>query len=563
MKYCKLSRRQFLQGAGGFTLSLPLLPSLLAREAEAEVPLNAKFLIHLSTDHGGLHPDRWRPAINTYQWTASEQTQIYAGSDMLGTRHVIRHKPLSQLVSAGRLSDVFDASFNGLLGKMNLIEGLGLMYGGGHHQGGFLGNFHGNDGRDFRTGIDPNLAFTPPLETIDQLLAKSPAFYAANDPRTMPVLNLGGGGRSPSFKLLNGSIQPTTHVWSIQEIYDFMFGGANGQQSTPARISVVQRVYEDYQRLVSPAGSGARLSRDDANAVEQHMESLAQVERRLQNIAQVANCSTIGVSSTRYGPTNPNSNENAFQQATRELFASQWSIYVDLMVTAINCGLCRLFTVPLGTPTAYTSDYHQEVAHHWDQEAAQVHIRDAYQFVARYFLLPLLTRLNDVQTGGGQRLLDNGLVIWQPECWYATHDGQNLPTLMAGSANGYFRTGYFVDFRNLMNRAFQGEAWDGQTQTFRSNHPYALHYPGLPMNRWLHTVLEALGMSRSEYIARANLPPGTIMHGYGDHTISSWGTQLTFLNTIGSTAQQVTHTAWPTHVIADSSLRLPFITTLA
>jgi hypothetical protein len=558
MKYCRLSRRQFLQGAGGLTLSLPFLSSLVPADASAEVPLNAKFLIHFSTDHGGLHPDSWRPNIGSYQWAPSEQTEIFAGSDMLGTRHVIRHKPLSQLTSGGQISNVFDSQFNSLLSKMNLIEGLGLPFGGGHHQGGFLGNFHGNDGRDFRTGIDANLT-TPPIETADHSIAKSPAFYGAGDPRTMPVLNLGGGGRSPSFRLSNGSIQPSTHVWSIQEIYNYMFGGATGLQNAPGRISVVNRIYEDYQRLVSPAASGVRISREDANAVEQHMESLAQVERRLQNISQVANCNTLGVSSTRYGPTDPQSNQNAFHQATREQFAAQWSIYVDMIVTAINCGLCRLFTIPLGTPTAYTADYHQEVAHRWDQSGAQIHIRDAYQFVARYFILPMLTRLNDIQTGGGQRLLDNGLVIWQPESWYATHDGHNLPTMMAGSANGFFRTGHFIDYRNLANRGLQSPAWNWQTQSFNQSHPYYLHYPGLPMNRWLHTVLEAMGVSRSEYLARANLPVGSVMYGYGDSTVASWGTTATFVNTIGGASQQVTHTAWPSNVLQSSNQRLPFV----
>jgi hypothetical protein len=560
MKYCRVSRRQFLQGAGGFTLSLPFLTSLMPSEAQAQSATLPKFLIHFSSGHGGLHPDNWRPNIANYQWASSEQTEIFSGSEMAGVRHVIRHKPLSQLLSNGQISAIFNSNFTPLLTKMNLIEGFGLPYGGGHHQGGFLGNFHGNDGRDFRTGIDSNLLYTPPLETIDQVLARSANFYGAADPRTMPLLNLGGGGQSPSFRKFNGSIQPTTHVWSIQEIYNYIFGGAAGQQAAQSRIGVVNKVFADYQRLRSPVAMGSRISSEDASAVSQHMDSLADVERRLQNITQAASCSAIGVSNTNYGPTNPNSNQNAFQQATRQLFAQQWSIYIDLIVTAINCGLCRIFTIPLGVPTDYTADYHQDIAHRWDLASVQPVIRDAHQYMANYFILPMLQRLNDIAVPGGQRLLDRGVVLWQPESWYATHDGHNLPMMMAGSAGGFFRTGYFLDYRNLRNRGLQSAAWDWQTQSINQAHPYALHYPGLPMNRWLHTLLEGLGMSRTEYLAQANLPAGTVMYGYGDHTVGSWGTQLTFMNTIGSMSQQVTHYAWPSHVLQSSNQRLPFIT---
>jgi hypothetical protein len=143
---------------------------------------------------------------------------------------------------------------------------------------------------------------------------------------------------------------------------------------------------------------------------------------------------------------------NAFHQATRELYAQYWSTYVDMIVTAINCGLCRLFTIPIGAPSDYSGDYHQGVAHQWNLTVAQGYIRDAHEYVASRFVQPMLERLNDVRTIDGGRLLDNGLVIWQPECWYATHELKSIPTMMAGSANGYFRTGYYKLHTNSKRR---------------------------------------------------------------------------------------------------------------
>jgi len=229
-----------------------------------------------------------------------------------------------------------------------------------------------------------------------------------------------------------------------------------------------------------------------------------------------------------------------------------------MIVTAINCGACRIFTAPVGAPTDFTGDYHQDIAHRWHEPQTQPVILSSYQFVLWNFFLPLIQRLNDIQTTDGRRLLYNGLVVLQPECWYATHDGQDLTTFMAGNAGGFFKTGWFIDYRNLSNRGLQRNAWSNGTNQFIPGHPYTLLYPGLPMNRWLHTMLESMGVSRNEYLALANLPSGTTMHGYGDHTVAADAT-LNFINRIGSASQQVTHVAWPQHVINGCSSTMPFI----
>jgi hypothetical protein len=558
MKFCRISRRHFLQGAGGFALTLPFLPSIGLKDAFAETPANGKFLIHFSTGHGGLDPLSWGPDVSSVQWADSEQQVVYPGTQMLGTDHRMRHRPLTQLLNGGRLSTVFDEQFTPLLPKMNLIDGLALMFGGSHHSGGYLGNFHGNMFRDFRTGKDANLN-SDPIPTIDQILAQSPNFYPSNDPRTIPVLNL-GGGESQSWKLSNGVVQPFTRSWSLGDIYDYVFGGPGGAQASPTRISTLDRVYEDYQRLMSPSsGAGSRLSREDASAVEQHMDSLSQIERRLSNIGQIASCNTMGVSGRRYGPTDPQSEQNAFHQQTRALYAQYWSTYVDIIVTAINCGLCRLFTIPIGVPTDYAGDYHQSCAHQYKSVEAQAVIRDAHQYVARHFILPMLQRLNDVQTGSGGTLLDNGLVIWQHESWYSTHEGKSIPTMMAGGANGYFRTGYLIDYRNLSNRALQRNAYNSQTRTFDPANEYSTLFPGLPMNQWLHTVLEAMGMGRDEYLARSGIPSTATMMGYGDNTVQPSYTVIDFDNTVGNVTQRVRHEAFPQRVIDGCNNPLPFI----
>ena len=53
-----MNRRQFLRGAGGFALAVPLLPSLLPREARASDGIaGPKRFISLSSHHGGVWVD--------------------------------------------------------------------------------------------------------------------------------------------------------------------------------------------------------------------------------------------------------------------------------------------------------------------------------------------------------------------------------------------------------------------------------------------------------------------------------------------------------------------------
>src|SRR5688572_22983352 len=49
-----VTRRQLLRGIGGFTLTLPFLPSLLPREANAQEPPRLPRFFAMTTDHGGV-----------------------------------------------------------------------------------------------------------------------------------------------------------------------------------------------------------------------------------------------------------------------------------------------------------------------------------------------------------------------------------------------------------------------------------------------------------------------------------------------------------------------------
>src|SRR6185295_12741889 len=60
-----LSRRQLLRGAGGFTLALPFLPSLLTATEARAAGAPRKNFVQFTTSHGGIWPVNMYPSNST------------------------------------------------------------------------------------------------------------------------------------------------------------------------------------------------------------------------------------------------------------------------------------------------------------------------------------------------------------------------------------------------------------------------------------------------------------------------------------------------------------------
>jgi len=85
-------------------------------------------------------------------------------------------------------------------------------------------------------------------------------------------------------------------------------------------------------------------------------------------------------------------------------------------------------------------------------------------------------------------VLDHSLVQWTQESGVVTHDPIEMTVVTAGSADGFFTTGNYCDYRNLQKPA----AKSGATQLVDSN--VCLVY-----NQWLGNVLQSMGLSPAKY----------------------------------------------------------------
>src|SRR5688500_8107172 len=146
MKYNKWTRRHFLQGMGGFTLSLPFLPSLMSRQALAQAVSNSKCFFAMSTEHGGaLNSDIYGKLLSYHQDPHPKLSSfklLSGGTDPLSGKVFPDHSFhygnlidfLQTAAQAGdpedpdnglpRLSYILGSKFNSLLPNMNVLRGI-------------------------------------------------------------------------------------------------------------------------------------------------------------------------------------------------------------------------------------------------------------------------------------------------------------------------------------------------------------------------------------------------------------------------------------------------------
>ena len=473
MKTIISNRRQLLRGAGGFTLGLPFLASLATpRGALGQaVPARRPRFVAFTTNHGGItgtsmYPD---PALLT------GRTELYTG-------HSIGHGTLSRRVEGANalLSPVLRAPAtvltDRLVGKMNVLRGLDIPFYIAHHTGGHLGNYARNDGN----GNDGKSLQSQPLPTIDQVLAWSPSFYRDLGGIKERALIVGPrGGLSWNYSdpaARTGAIQAVRNEVSSLSLFNRIFVAPTTPGMTP-RPPIVDRVMESYRNL---RNGNRRLSGADRQRLDDHLSRLAELERRLQVDSRPASCEGV-----------PRPTEEALiLQPSREdpvKARRRAQLYNDVIVAAFMCGTSRIAVHGIDEQfSSYVGDWHQDIAHKHTLPGPQQILMDGLQLTFEGAVMDLVVKL-DVEESAGFTYLDNSLVQWTQESGQITHDSTSIPVVTFGAAAGALKTGLYVDYRN--------QTTAGRVLSFGQ----FVDHGGLTYNRWLATVLQTLGLPRTEY----------------------------------------------------------------
>jgi hypothetical protein len=181
-------------------------------------------------------------------------------------------------------------------------------------------------------------------------------------------------------------------------------------------------------------------------------------------------------------------------------FEAVTGLLVDIAVAAIRCDLTRIvtFQAQMGVTDAGgepVTSYHEsdDVAGDWhdfahdavEEPGDHSHIIALNRWVGQAVFRRFVEAL-DVEEADGSTFLDNSLVYWGAEL-SMDHYVLALPTVLAGSARGSLETGRYYDYSNL----------DGDYAN--PIMPWGVLIPGLPHQRLLVTILQAMGLSPADY----------------------------------------------------------------
>ncbi|MDD9941662.1 MAG: DUF1552 domain-containing protein [Myxococcales bacterium] len=458
-KQLVVKRRQFLRGAGGVVLGVPFLPSLVPGRAWAQSVTfdpGPRFFA-MCTNHGGIDEPSMYPTVTM----GMQSEPIYPG-------HTGHHGALPLSVNGSRasvssvLSGPSSLLSRQLVSKMNVLRGLDIPFYIAHHTGGHLGNYARNDGNG-DSGASINSQFMP---TIDQVMAYSQSFY--RDLNGVGARSLHAGFRQLSWGFSNpsagsGTIEEIRVEDGAHALFDSAFpnGAPDPDRSgtpapAPTRPPIVDQVLEHYRSLRQ---SNRRLSAHDRQRLDDHMDRLAEVQRRM--------------ATTR--PTEPSA---ACEDISPPSGAGDAAL-VDAITSAFACGASRIAVVGVSERSyvRYSGDWHQDVAHQHTLDGPQALLVEANQAAFENVFLRLAAALDAVEEAPGTSVLDNTLMTWSQESGEVTHDSRSAPVVTFGSAGGAIHTGQVFDYRNHNSEGVLG----------------------LLYSQWLASILQIMGVPRSEW----------------------------------------------------------------
>lgn len=518
MKFQRLSRRHFLQGVGGASLALPLLPSLMNR-AEAQGMTAPRFFVSTWVGHGGISDENAYPIDSTVS-LADQTLMPAAGSEaahLVKTGRLIDLKRTHAATAAARTQPLTDhdagaARFSPLLGafvedallvKLNVLRGIDFLTFGGHTRG-YLGNFVNRDG-----GADNGMVDLP-IPTIDAVIAASSKFYSTGDRALLkaPVLN-GAGPHLSSFTSGSTVANNPYRVSRLGEFYDLLFAGVNttpGQMPDP-RVSLLDRVHADYRRLSRGAfGPGRRISTEDRQRLEEYVAGVQTISDRMRAMVS-AGCSlptvTTGQRALYLREGEADWDWDSASPMPQQRVADQRTVLElrnQMLVNAFLCGTSRMAVMSFSSirdqwdPTTFNTpsmwetqrtDAHGMLFHNHFLEDRQSYLINSQRFFMQYGFIDLVRRMHETQVLPGVTMLDQALVHWSSESGPSTHNAKSVPAIIAGGAGGFFQTGNYVDYTNR-TRSIRGRWGDQWTA-------------GIPQNRLLANFAQAMGLAPADY----------------------------------------------------------------
>ncbi len=438
----KVSRRTMLRGAGA-ALALPFLESLLPRVARAAAVAQPPIRMGIFTVTGGTVLESWRPKE--------------AGP--LGTLPSIL-RPLEPV-------------------KDNLLVVSGLS----NH--GRTDNLNGHEACAFTHLTAAPLAkkeggkiYAGP--SIDQVVAE-----VVGRETLLPSLEMGLSNQETRYSFRRGGNLP--YEANPRLVFDRMFRGRplvapDWQRRASASAagdiaavrspdrSVIDAVLEETRSLRGAAG------RDDRQKLDRYLDSVRSVEKRIDFLELRQREDLLDVAAAEKSgdrrrvlrePAGLPPEGTSIWQVTKPVHddsdkhAEYIRLMAELMVLAFQTDTTRVATLAAGSDEAMFhgvvtvgSERHCHTLEHQGNagrpEDADPISREACRQIHAWYtslFAEMILKMRDIDEGGSS-LLDNSMILYTSYMADGGHGRDNYPALLAGRAQGKFKTGQHVAFDN-------------------------------------------------------------------------------------------------------------------
>jgi hypothetical protein len=461
----KMNRRLVLRGAGGLMLGLPLLEAFMPREAAAQDAMRSPFVIIVVNDNGvvqagvtlggGGEPERFWPTA----------------TGILTKESLLADKPTRAM---GELSDYAD--------RLLVIRGINLPYGS-------TGCSHSAADAQILTSAKMSGSSTNCLArglSVDTAIANA-MNPAGRGPLALHAGMFAPGGTGfdiPGYVSYIAPEQPRAYIDSPLKAYEAIIGvvgtgGGNAEEAEAQRLrSLRSKSINDLLRPQIEALLGRTdLSANDRLRLEQHFTAIRDIEAAIpMTDLRVSEEEIDQMESIDPRPYDQSHYEARIKLNMRLMAFSAAADYTKAAVLKIGDRIDdHVFNM-----NGQSFKFH-DASHRTMNNAIDLHHACDRLFANHYkYLLDLLTSYT-TPTG---TLLDQGVAVWTNQCATGAHSFSNVPWILAGSANGFFKQGQFIQVGT-------GEMPGGRQDGVAGD-------PSVSgVNKMLNTLLTAAGVTKT------------------------------------------------------------------
>jgi hypothetical protein len=411
----QLSRRAALRGLGA-TIALPFLdamyPAFAAQAVKKSLAATRMAFLYVPN---GIVMDYWTP-----------------GGELGST-------PLSELP---RISSALNPYKNDLLFLSGLTSNGGRALGDGPGD-------HGRAGAAYLTGVHPKKTYGRDIKTgisMDQIAARQlegKTKYASLELGCEEGIQGGNCDNGYSCAYSNSLSWRTENTPNPPEIrpravFERLFGAVDDEKDPAKRKrlesynkSILDIVLEDANGLKNSLGGA------DRRKLDEYMFAIRDIEKRIQRVEK-DNEPVVAVTAPSASiPTD---------------FDEHSKLILDLLALAFQTDMTRVITVLMGieqSPRNYPeigiTEGHHGLTHHQGDKEKIEKVAQINEFHIKQFTY-LLDKLKATPDGDGT-LLDHSMIVYGSALADGNaHQHNNLPTVLAGRANGTLRPGRHIRY---------------------------------------------------------------------------------------------------------------------